>query len=404
MRCLCAHVAGLLLIGTLAAGCGFSPGTASELTGGTGNSGEGGVGATGKGGNGTTSGSGGFGLTGGGTGGGGGDIFNGTGGSCGQTNVSVTPEPPDILIVQDKSSSMNDDDSDSSCKNGCGANSKWSQVSAALTQVVTATQSTINWGLKFFSDNGACDASSPPVVDVAPMNGTAVSNAIAATSPSGNTPTRDAITNGATYLAGLSDANPKYLLLATDGLPNCPVGCASMSKPSSSCTMTDNPNEDVAAAQAIAAAAAMGYKTFVIGIGNVSSAVTTLNNMATSGGEPQTGAATSYYAATDPAALESALNAIVGLVASCKIPLTNVPANLSNVAVSADDSTGKPVKISEDPANGWSYTDTTMTTIQLNGTACTNLQNGSYTNFQFVYACSGTTICIDRNPDGTCAD
>ena len=400
MRQLHGKVFGFGLISVLV-GCGFNPGSPAELTGTA--SGQGASTGSGKGGSGgsTTTG---LGLIGGGEGGGGGDIFNGTGGSCGQTNVSVMPEPPDILIIQDKSGSMADDDSDSTCQGGCGANSKWTQVAAAMTQVVTATQANINWGIKFFSDNGACGASAAPAVTIGAMNGTAVANAINGTAPGGNTPTREAVSSGAQYMATVNDTNPKYLLLATDGLPNCPTGCSTMTRPSNMCTVTDNPTEDTAAEQAIAAAAAMGFKTFVIGIGNVASAVNTLNQMAMSGGEAQTGGSTSYYAATDPAALEAALNAIVGIVASCTIPLTNVPSNLSNVAVSAQDSSGKPVKIAQDPTNGWSYTDNSMTTIVLNGTACTDLQNGTYTNFQFVYACAGTTICIDRNPDGTCAD
>ena len=116
-------------------------------------------------------------------------------------------------------------------RGAAAAKSKWSEVSAALTQVVTNTDTTINWGIKFFSDNGACGASAAPAVAVGAGNGTAVASAIAGTTTGGNTPTRDAITSGAAYLATLTDTNPKYLLLATDGLPNCPVGCAGMSEP-----------------------------------------------------------------------------------------------------------------------------------------------------------------------------
>jgi hypothetical protein len=307
-------------------------------------------------------------------------------------NVPIAPLPPDILIVQDRSSSMKNDDSDSSCSGGCGVNSKWSQVTAALTQVVTNTQASINWGLKLFSDNGACDASSAPVVAVAAGNGTAISTAIAAATPGGNTPTRDAITNGTAYLSALTDKNDRYLLLATDGLPNCPVGCSGMAKPSTSCTMTDNPSEDTVAEQAILTAAQMGFKTFVIGIGNVTVAVATLNQMAVNGGEPQVGASTSYYAATDPTALQNALNAIVGVVASCTISLTGAPAGFTNVAISAD-SAGNTIAIPPDPTNGWSY-GPGMQTVILNGTACSDLKDGTYTNLQFYYACTGTTIHI----------
>jgi hypothetical protein len=378
-------------------GCAFSPGPpGGEVSGAGGNAASGG--RVGSGGHQAQGGSTGTGSGGSSNPGAGGDVgLSGTAGQaagqCGQGNVSIMAVPPDILIVQDKSGSMDEDDGGSTCKNGCGANSKWSQITAALNMVVASTQSSINWGLKFFSDNDACDASGAPVVGVAAMNATAIAKAINATGPGGNTPTRDAITYGVSYLASLTDTNPKYLLLATDGLPNCPMGCSRMSNPSSSCTMTDNPSEDKAAEQAVAMALQQGFKTFVIGIGNVSSAVNTLNQLAMNGGEAQTSGATSYFAATDPTALESALTTIVGVVASCEISLAGAPTGFSNVAVSAQTTAGTTIQIASDPTNGWSYGPNNQSII-LNGTSCTNLKNGTYSNFQFYYACPGTTIHI----------
>jgi hypothetical protein len=206
--------------------------------------------------------------------------------------------------------------------------------------------------------------------------------------------------NGTSYMATVTDSNPKFLLLATDGLPNCPSGCASMSNPSNSCTMTDNPNEDMAAEGAVMMAAAQGFNTFVIGIGNVSSAVNTLNQMAINGGEAQTGAATSYYAATDEASLEAALNNIVGKVASCTVQLQGVPAGQTNVAVSVDDTSGKATQVPQDPNNGWSYVGGSMMAIQLNGTYCDGVKNGTYTNIKFYYACNGMPIVIGEESAG----
>src|SRR5262249_5050258 len=152
---------------------------------------------------------------------------------------------------------------DGSCSSNCSSRSKWSQVTAALNQVVGMTDTTVNWGLKFFADNGHCGANKAPVVPVGAGNARAIASAISGTSPNGNTPTRDAITPGAAYLMTVADSNQKYLLLATDGLPNCPAGC-SLTNPSSACTMTDNPAEDKAATDAVAAAAAAGFPTFVV--------------------------------------------------------------------------------------------------------------------------------------------
>jgi hypothetical protein len=398
MRKLQRQMVRALLISSVV-GCGFNPGTPGESlpSGSAASSGNG----TGNGAGGTTGNGTGIGLT----SGGGGDVGPGTGGTtCGTSMVPVMPLPPDVLIIQDKSGSMNDDDNDSSCKGGCGANSKWTQLTAALTTVVQNTQANVNWGIKYFSDNNACSASKAPAVGIAAMNGGPITTSIMGTQPGGNTPTRDAITTGAAYLATLTDTNPKFLLLATDGLPNCPTGCASMSNPSTSCTNTDNPNEDMAAEAAIMMAAMQGYQTFVIGIGNVSTAQNTLNQFAINGGQAQTGAATSYFAATDEATLEAALLKVVGSVLSCTIQLTGVPANLTNVAVSVDNASGTPTKVPEDGTDGWTYTDNTNTAIELHGSYCDNIKAGTYTNVQFVYACDGVPICIDKLANGQCGD
>jgi hypothetical protein len=211
---------------------------------------------------------------------------------------------------------MSDDLADNVCSRGC-TNSKWSLMTTAVTNVLQTTDGSVNWGVKYFPDNSACDASMPPAVGIAPSNGAPVADSLARTAPGGSTPTRDAITFGTSYLRSLTDTNPKFLLLATDGLPNCPVGCATMTSGNPACTATDNPTEDLAVDAAVMMAAAQGINTFVIGIGNVASAQNTLNQLALDGGEAQTGGATSYYAATDEAALEAALTSIVGKVAGC---------------------------------------------------------------------------------------
>jgi len=400
MRRLNGHLVKLALISVGLSACGFSPGPAGQgvTTGSAASSGN-------------TSGAGGGGgtlvITGVGLNGGGGDVTGGGGTmTCGVTNNPVMPSPPDVLIVQDKSGSMGNDDSDHGCNGqmtgGCGNNSKWAQLTTALSNVITATDSVVNWGLKYFSDDGACDASHAPVVAVAPMSGAAVVRSIQGNQPGGYTPTRDGITYGAQYLGTLNDTNPKFLLLATDGLPNCPSGCAADSG-GMMCTTTDNPSEDMMAEMAVTMAASMGYQTFVIGIGNVTAAQNTLNQLAIAGGQPQMGGTTSYYAATDEATLEAALMAIVGKVASCTIGLPAAAVGQTNVAVSVDDASGKATKVPEDASNGWSYVNNGMA-IQLNGSYCDNVKNMTYTNVQFLYSCNGQPICIDKLADGTCGD
>jgi hypothetical protein len=381
-------------------GCGFSPGPAagasSDVASGTGAaSGTAGVSGTGTG---LATGNNEFGGN------------SGTGGSmsCGQANVAIMPLPPDILIVQDRSGSMDDDQNDATCNGGCGASSKWALVTAAINQVVAATDTTVNWGLKFFADmNAQCGVNPGVAVDVAAGSSAAVATAISGSTKANGgvnngsyTPTRAAVAAASAYLKTVTDTNSKYILLATDGLPNCPEGCSG-----NSCTNTPNAAETTAVESAITDAQTAGFKTFVVGIATSSDpdANTALNGFAMAGGEPQTGGTTSYYSVNNTASLVTALNQIVGIVASCTIPLTNVPANLTNVAVSATDANGNIVVVKQDDPNGWSYDDpTTKANIILNGTACTNTQSGAYSNFQFFFSCGTGPICIDKNVDGTC--
>jgi hypothetical protein len=263
-----------------------------------------------------------------------------------------------------------------------------------MDTVVMATQGTVNWGLIFFGSDNMCGVNTTPNVPIAVNNYTAVSGAYAGNQPSSYTPTESAVNAAVAYMKTVTDQNPKYLLLATDGLPNCKPGDR---------TVTDD--DSPGATTAVMNAAAAGFNTFVVGIGDTMGDAT-LNNFAMAGGEPQTGSAdgNSFYEVNSTADLVTALTKIVGIVASCTIPLTGVPSNLTNVAVSVDDASGKPTKVPEDPSNGWSYTDTTMKAIQLNGSYCDSIKGGTYSNVQFVYSCDGQAICIDKLANGQCGD
>ncbi|HSY38349.1 MAG TPA: VWA domain-containing protein, partial [Polyangia bacterium] len=293
---------------------------------------------------------------------------------------------------------MTDNSDDMSCPGGtmagdgnCGATSKWAQVIAALNLVVGQTQNTVNWGLIFLGDEATvCGAATAPVVDItAGASAQPIQDAFNGVSFTGQigTPTTAVMNNAVTYLKGLTDANPKYLLLATDGEPNCAAGTG---------TANAGGTDAVGAENAVAAAKTAGFPTFVVGIATSSDAAATnaLNTMAVNGGEAQTGAATQYYSVTDTAGLETVLAQIVGKTVSCTIPLTGVGGNLDKVAVSAKDASGNTIEIMEDDTNGWSYTDPTKTAIILNGDACSNLKSVTYTGFQFIYTCATGVIVI----------
>jgi hypothetical protein len=375
LRSLAFHSA---VVGALLGGCGFSPEATMDTLQNTGNAGAGGHGA-GTGTGGATSGRAGT------TGTGGSSAAAGTGGgmTCGQTNVMIATLPPDILIVQDKSGSMDRNPSGNKCStSGC---TKWAQVSTAIENVVMSTQANVNWGLKFFANDNTCGITAGAAVNVAANNYTPIQKAFSGASPGGSTPTETAIDSAAAYLGTLTDSNPKFLLLATDGLPNC--------MPGNTDTMADDSS---GAEAAVTRAFKAGFPTFVVGIATASDAMATqtLNTMAMNGGYAQTGAATSYYSVADTASLETALNQIVGLVASCSMPLNGAPTNFSNVAVQVQTTSGA-MAVPQDPshANGWDYTNN-KTSVEFYGPACDSLKSGAYKNVQFIYACPGAQIII----------
>jgi hypothetical protein len=221
---------------------------------------------------------------------------NGT--SCGTFDHPSAVLPPDILIVQDASGSMNDDAANQSCNGGCGASSKWAQMTPAINEVVAQTETEVNWGLKLFADLGnACGVSNNVAVAIAPNNAGAIATALAGrTDASGNvtngssTPTRAAENAAVAYLGGLADPNPKFILLATDGQPNCPA------------TGVMAADDTQGAVAAVTAANTSGIPTFVIGISPPGgTAEAALNAMATEGGYAQVGQPTQYYPVTSRA-------------------------------------------------------------------------------------------------------
>jgi len=204
--------------------------------------------------------------------------------NCASVNQGAAPLPPDILILLDRSGSM-EWDATAMCRSNCGANSRWNQVTAALNAVVPMTDTMVNWGLKFFGSSNNCTVSTPPDVPIGPGTGAMIMTRIGATRTGSPTPTRNGMNVAAGYMATLTDMNPKYVLLATDGEPTCnpDLPAANM-----------NDSDAMGAQQAVSNALTMGFKTIVVGIGDTMGAAT-LDQMAINGGMPQTGAATQFY-------------------------------------------------------------------------------------------------------------
>ena len=113
-------------------------------------------------------------------------------------------------------------------------------------------------------------------------------------------------------------------------------------------------------------------------------AVGVLNQMAVNGNQALQGSATSYY----PLGALGSFSVQQASTGSClfALPLPFGP-ETTNLAVTATTVDGNEVRIPEDPTTGWTFTDTTLTSLELNGSACQSQMAGSYTGINIVYQC-----------------
>jgi hypothetical protein len=207
------------------------------------------------------------------------------------------------------------------------------------------------------------------------MNAAAVTGRITSTTTSGSTPTRLAIEAAANYMGGLTARpNPKFIMLATDGLPNCAPGQANQDP------------DQAGAVAAVTTAAGAGFPTFVIGIATTSDPMSdqTLSMMATAGGYPRAGSP-SYYSVSSTAELVTALNAIISIAGSCTYPVPPPPNNMATR--SQIDVLVNGTKIPMSDTDGWSYTNAAMTSIIINGPLCDQIMNGSVTDVKVLFRC-----------------
>ncbi len=294
--------------------------------------------------------------------------------NCHEENFAPTKVgDPDIILLQDISGSMAD-----------GMPTKYSQVTGALSSVLTNLEqqmSPIEWGMYFFPSDGACGVNQNPDVPLGKMNAQPIVQKLQANMPNGNTPTHKAVMNAAAYYGGINDGRGHYLLLATDGEPNCddggglpmtcmknadcPMGqtCQMVPFIGGICVSTGG-----AAIMAIDAARQAGIKTFVVGI-DLGGDSQTLNDMATAGGTARPGP-TKYYAVSDQMSLETALTNITSQIISCSFALMSLPDQNQMIEVTVG---GQKIPRDMTHMNGWDI-DPNTKTLTFYGDACTALQ------------------------------
>jgi len=293
---------------------------------------------------------------------------------CGVTKtVVLDPRQADVLFLLDRSGSMD---------TAFGPGTRYQAVAGLLTGLVQTYGDHVRFGFQEMPGRQSCAeqlgggcCASPPLVGISETSGPAVTAAIAAAGPmDGNTPTAASLQAALNYYMSLGDgiAN-RYVLLATDGAPNCTVaGILSSADASSS--------EGAACSDALAqvdAMVALGVRLVVLSVGpgladDASGSSACLDALAHAGGAAASPGSPGYYTAGDPQQLQLAIEQIFGGITrpSCSVQFTTPVPDTSTVAVYLD---GK--EIPRYTANGWSL-DTSLDppSVIISGTYCALIQ------------------------------
>jgi hypothetical protein len=241
-----------------------------------------------------------------------GDIDGGTTGtskgtSCASADVIFQPETPTVILLIDRSGSMDD-----AFDNGLD---RWNSVRNALiddqTGIVKLLETTVRFGLTMytsfngFQDGGAC----PDLLEIDPAlnNYGPIRDLYSMTETGDDTPTAEAIRATTTKLAAFNDPGPKAIILATDGEPD-------------RCDDPDAHDEatNQLSVDAVKDAYAQAISTYVISVGDEVGA-DHLQNLANAGIGVDSGA--TAYPANDATALLDAFRSIVRGVVSCDFKL-----------------------------------------------------------------------------------
>jgi hypothetical protein len=335
--------------------------------------------------------------------------------TCGASQISASSVPVNVLLVIDKSGSMNAP---------LGASTRWGAMKTALATALEKVKETIAFGLEFFPNamdpQQSCDVpagDAAVVIPVAPGGTTvpAIATAFDANHPAGGTPTAAALARAYDYFtagAGKSLTGDRFVLLATDGGPDCnpALTCVTdsctlnLDDPQRTCGPRTNgaaanccdaklPNgpsgclDDAATTAQIAKLAMAGVKTFVVGIAGTEAYARSLDQFAVAGGETNPNAPPSYFAVSESggvAGLTAVFSAITTrLITTCRLQLQSTPPDTTKLNVSVDGMLVPP------GPDGWQLdTSTTPPTVVLNGATCAKVQMSGAKSVQVVYGCA----------------
>lgn len=240
--------------------------------------------------------------------------------SCNEESFQLTVEPPQVMLLLDKSYSMIEFSWDHDADPLTPTITRWNSLHSVVDALAHDVEDEMELGMVLFpspavADNDtstACMVDPAPGASVAPHNADAIVGALPpadATDLYGGTPTSGGLQVVLDHLEAISDGRPQAVVLVTDGAANCMAGSSGMG------VFTEY---DMGLVPLVTQARVAGIPTYVVGVDIVDAVGTypqdnpylRLSEVAEAGGVPREGAAEAFYNTADEAELLTALDGI----------------------------------------------------------------------------------------------
>jgi len=285
---------------------------------------------------------------------------------CASYTAVSEPKVPLVYILLDQSGSMKEP--------------RWSHAKEALGTASASLEQFADVGFIGFPTHPISSDQDPTQscaaqVKVAPGGTSAeISGSLEPTAPTmGHTPVRAALDLAASELANATYAErPKYVVLITDGTPNCAQGEAAY--------IREDPTD------AVVAMAAAGITTFVVGYQLGNSVVEGINPTVVANNMAAAGGTTEYRDVVDGSELTAELEEIRKEVVPCDFELDEAPrGGASYVRVTIDD-------VDYAYQSEWTLVGEKTVSLNEGSTACTTLRDGENHKVNIQVECEPVQI------------
>lgn len=348
----------------------------------------------------------------------GGNTASGAGGGGGEGNVDCGGDavnagqvPANLLLVIDRSESMLDTPAGFD-------DDEWTSLNGALQASLEQLPQTASVGLQLFpspddpeAENARCGMPGGSDLTVAITGAEqgvpAIAVALDDATPMGSTPTAAALARALDYFSdgpGFALPGNRFVLLATDGGPNCN---ADLSCGADECTTNLDGDCPQAVENCCAGAAGdgcldgdstlaaveslreAGITTYVVGIPGSADYADLLDELAIAGGAPTPEPSPRYYEVGDSDELAQVLAAITTqLVMTCDFQLDEQPPDKNKVNVFVDGEV-----VAQEGDDGWEYDESTdPDSVVLKGATCERIQSDGAESVRFEFGCPTVRI------------